>query len=71
MIKFLREIVLYRILGGRLLLAFTIGSWLLGKLRGRRSASSTPSSYPRRREDRAAAYQPSQGESQTVQREPR
>lgn len=72
MIRFLREIVLYRILGGRLMLAFTIGSWLLGKVRGRRSAaSSASSSYPRRREDREAAYQPSQGESQTVHREPR
>jgi hypothetical protein len=69
MIRFLREIVLYRLLGGRLMLAFTIVSWLLGKLRGRRG--SAPSSYPTRRGARAMGYQPSQGESQIVQRDPR
>jgi hypothetical protein len=52
MFRFLREIVLYRLLGGRLMLAFAVGSWLLGKLRGRRS---TPSSSPPRRASRQAA----------------
>jgi hypothetical protein len=69
MLRFLREIVLYRILGGRVMLALTVGSWLLGKIRGRRSSSAT--SYPRRRAEREGLYQPSQGESQIVHREPR
>ena len=69
MFRFLREIVLYRILGGRVMLALTVGSWLLGKLRGRRSTA--PSSYPRRRAAREETYQPSQGSSQIVHRDPR
>jgi hypothetical protein len=50
------RLLLYRVLGGRLLLGLTVLGWVRRLLMSRRS--SRPGS----------AYQPSQGESQTVQR---
>jgi hypothetical protein len=47
--------VVFRLLGGRALLLLALLGWVRGRL-GRR---------------RTSAYQPSQGESQIVQREPR
>jgi hypothetical protein len=51
------RLVLYRFLGARIMLALAVFGWLRRLLGGRRRPSS--------------GYQPSQGESQTVQREPR
>jgi len=59
MLRALRDLILYRLIGGRLLLGLT----LLGIARRLLGA--------RRRRTVASAYQPSQGTSQTVQREPR
>jgi len=59
MLGALRELILYRLIGGRLML----GLALLGL--ARRILGG------RRRRTRASAYQPSQGSSQIVQREPR
>ena len=60
MLKAIRNLILYRLIGGRIML----GLGLLGLARrilgGRRSSTSESS-----------AYQPSQGTSQIVQREPR
>jgi hypothetical protein len=59
MLTAIRDLIVYRLIGGRLMLALTllgIARRLIGRRRG-----STPT----------PAYQPSQGESQTVQREPR
>jgi hypothetical protein len=56
------RLVLYRYLGARILLALTIFGWLRRLLGARRDSASV-----RRR----SAYQPSQGTSQTVQRDPR
>jgi hypothetical protein len=53
----LLKLVFYRFLGARVMLALAVFGWLRRVLGGR--------SRPR------SAYQPSQGESQTVQREPR
>jgi hypothetical protein len=60
MLRALRNLILYRFLGGRLML----GLALLGLARrvlGRRRSSAAVDT----------AYQPSQGSSQIVQREPR
>ena len=51
------RLVLYRFLGARIMLALAAFGWLRRVLGGRRRTGS--------------AYQPSQGESQTVHREPR
>jgi len=61
MLKAIRNLLLYRFIGGRIML----GLALLGLARriiGARRSSTRES---------ASAYQPSQGESQIVQREPR
>jgi hypothetical protein len=65
MIGWLRNIVLYRFLGGRLMLALALLGLVRRLLGGRRDSSD------RSRETYRSAYQPSQGSSQMVQREPR
>ena len=63
----LRRLLLYRLLGARIMLGLAIFGWLRRHLaawqssRSRVARSSGPDS----------AYQPSQGSSQIVQREPR
>ena len=62
MLGALVRLFLYRFLGARIMLALAVFGWLRRVLGGRR-----PSGVSRPR----SAYQPSQGESQTVQRVPR
>ena len=66
----LRRLVLYRLVGGRIMLALTLLGWVRGLL-GRRKAPVTPPSPPPPPRGGTSVYQPSQGESQIVQREPR
>ena len=56
------RLLLYRFLGARIVLALAVFGWLRRALAGRRRPDAGPSD---------SAYQPSQGESQTVQRVPR
>ena len=66
MFRAIRNLLIYRVLGGRIMLAVA----LLGfarRLLGSRRKGANPS---RSVEDRSV-YQPSQGSSQTVQRDPR
>ena len=56
MLSGLVRLILYRVLGARVMLALALLGLARRLLRGRRDA---------------AVYQPSQGESQIVQREPR
>ena len=51
------RLLLYRFLGARIMLALAVFGWLRRMLGGRSRTGS--------------GYQPSQGESQTVQRDPR
>lgn len=67
MIGGLVRLFLYRFLGARIMLALAIFGWLRRVLGGRRDPG--PSSRGVRRS--RSGYQPSQGESQIVQREPR
>ena len=62
MLGSLVRLVLFRFLGARVLLALTVFGWLRRLVGGRRTANAVP---------RGEAYQPSQGESQIVQRDPR
>ena len=59
MLKAIANLILYRFIGGRLMLAVALIG-LARRLIGGRRASA-----------RDSGYQPSQGTSQTVQREPR
>lgn len=61
MLKAIRNLILYRLIGGRIML----GLALLGLARRILGAGRSSTS------ERSSAYQPSQGSSQTVQREPR
>ena len=63
MLGSLVRLVLYRFMGARILLALTLFGWLRRLIGGRRDAAAV--------QRRRSAYQPSQGESQTVHREPR
>jgi hypothetical protein len=67
MLGAIRRLILYRLLGARIMLGLAIFGWL------RRQLGAWQSS--RRRLARSSgvdsAYQPSQGSSQIVQREPR
>ena len=65
MLGWIRRFVVYRLLGGRVLMALAVLSWIRGFLAGRRAARDAST------ERDAAAYQPSQGSSQIVHREPR
>jgi hypothetical protein len=67
MINAIWRLLVYRVLGGRLLLGLTILGWIRRKLRGRRDAN-LGSGGPRAA---GSAYQPSQGSSQIVHRDPR
>ena len=62
MLGALVRLLLYRFLGARIMLALAMFGWLRRVLGGRRPPGVSRSS---------SAYQPSQGESQIVQREPR
>jgi hypothetical protein len=64
MFGWLRRVVLYRLLGGRVLLALAVLAWVRGFIAGRRAPRDNPS-------EPGGTYQPSQGSSQIVQREPR
>ena len=64
MLGWIRRFVLYRLLGGRVLMLLAVLTWIRGYLAGRRASGDAGN----RRE---MVYQPSQGTSQTVQREPR
>ena len=67
MIGGLVRLFLYRFLGARIMLALAIFGWLRRVLGGRRD----PGASSRGVRGSGSGYQPSQGESQTVQREPR
>lgn len=58
----IRNLLLYRFLGGRVMLALALLGFVRRLLGGRRGPVSNP---PR------SAYQPSQGSSQIVHRDPR
>jgi hypothetical protein len=60
MLRSLRNLLLYRFLGGRIMLGLAVLGLARRLIGGRRSTTG-----------RESAYQPSQGESQTVHREPR
>jgi hypothetical protein len=61
MLKALRNLILYRLIGGRIMLGLAVLGLARRILGRRRSSTIGPSS----------AYQPSQGESQIAQRDPR
>jgi len=61
MLGSLVRLVLYRFLGARVVLALAVFGWLRRFLGGRRAAAVR----------RDSAYQPSQGSSQIVHRDPR
>ena len=72
MLGALVRLVLYRFLGARIMLALAIFGWIRRALGGRRDSTGSRLTGSRTRGSRSgAAYQPSQGESQIVQREPR
>jgi hypothetical protein len=62
MFRAIRNLLLYRVLGGRIMLALTLLGFARRLLGGRRTT---------RPGGRTSVYQPSQGSSQTVQRDPR
>jgi len=68
------RLLIYRVLGGRLLLGLTILGWIRRRLRGRRDANinardaNLSAGGPRAA---GSAYQPSQGSSQIEHRDPR
>jgi hypothetical protein len=61
MFRAIRNLVLYRFLGGRIMLAVALLGFARRLLGSRRKSPNPPSS----------AYQPSQGSSQIVHRDPR
>jgi hypothetical protein len=63
----IKNLLLYRFLGGRIMLALALLGFVRRLLGGRRKGGGPPSSTA----GRASAYQPSQGSSQIVQRDPR
>ena len=58
----IRNLLLYRVLGGRIMLALALLGFVRRLLGGRRRSSPDP---------RISVYQPSQGSSQIVHRDPR
>ena len=64
MFRAIRNLVLYRIVGGRIMLAVALLGFARRLLGGRRK--NAPPVY-----DDPSVYQPSQGTSQTVHRDPR
>jgi hypothetical protein len=82
MLGALVRLLLYRFLGARIMLALAVFGWLRRVLGGRRDAGGSRSRVSRSQMSRSQVsgsrvsrsgsdYQPSQGESQIVQREPR
>ena len=72
MLGALVRLVLYRFLGARIMLALAIFGWLRRVLGGKRNADVSRRGVSRPGVRRSGSgYQPSQGESQIVQREPR
>ncbi len=63
----IKNLLLYRFLGGRIMLALALLGFVRRLLGGRRKGGGPSSSTA----GRASAYQPSQGSSQIVQRDPR
>lgn len=63
------RLLLYRLLGARIMIGLAIFGWLRRVLGGRRA--SQPLAQGTRPPARRSGYQPSQGESQIVQRLPR
>jgi hypothetical protein len=61
MLKLIRNLIIYRFIGGRIVLGLALLNLARRILGARRSSTSR----------RPSAYQPSQGSSQIVQREPR
>lgn len=68
MIGALLKLVMYRFLGARIMLALAVFGWIRRFLGGKREDSATRGRNAARR---GSAYQPSQGSSQIVQRDPR
>ena len=64
----IRHLLIYRILGGRIMLALTLLGFVRRLLGSRRTTSTGET---RRAGSSTGAYQPSQGSSQIVHREPR
>ena len=62
----IRNLLLYRLLGGRIMLALSLLGLVRRLLGGRRKTVASPTTRPR-----SSVYQPSQGSSQIVQRDPR
>lgn len=60
-LKAIRNLILYRLIGGRIMLGLALLGLARRILGARRSSTS----------ERSSVYQPSQGSSQIVQREPR
>jgi hypothetical protein len=72
MLGALVRLLLYRFLGARIMLALAVFGWLRRVLGGRRDSGGNRTGAGRLGVSRSGpAYQPSQGESQTVQRDPR
>ena len=67
MVGALLRLVLYRFIGGRLMLGLAILGFARRLLAGRRAGPRPIETLP----PGLSTYQPSHGESQTVQREPR
>ena len=63
----IKNLLLYRVLGGRIMLALTLLGFVRRLLGSRRRDVAPPSSTGRS----ASVYQPSQGSSQIVHRDPR
>ena len=61
MLKAIRNLILYRLIGGRIMLGLALLG-LARRILGARRSSTI---------ERSSAYQPSQGSSQIVQRDPR
>jgi hypothetical protein len=72
MISGLIRFILFRVLGARVMLALAAFGWLRKMLAGRKgSPSRGVRSSSGRASGAGSGYQPSQGESQIVHREPR
>ena len=66
MIGGLVRLILFRVVGARVMLGIAIFSWIRRMLSGRRQTKR-----PVARSGAGSGYQPSQGASQTVHRDPR
>jgi hypothetical protein len=71
MLGALRRLLLYRLLGARIMLGLAILGWLRRAVAGWRSSRARVAAEERLERGEGSGYQPSQGSSQTVHREPR